>query len=33
VSAGLAGDLVDVKAIAIDDAWPGLKPVIRKEAR
>jgi hypothetical protein len=29
----LGGDLVDVKVIAIDDTWSGLKPVIRKEAR
>jgi hypothetical protein len=29
----LSGDLVDVKVIAIDETWSGLKLVIRKEAR
>jgi hypothetical protein len=29
----LTGDLVDVKVIAIDETWSGLKLVIRKEAR
>lgn len=29
----LEGDLVDVKVIAIDETWSGLKLVIRKEAR
>jgi hypothetical protein len=29
----LAGDLVDVKVIAIDATWSGLELVVRRQAR